>query len=100
MAFIRQSKDKPFFLYLPHSAPHFRLYASKTFRGTSKQGLRGDMIQEIDWSCGEILKTIKQLGLDDNTLVIFTSDNGQAGVAALWAWLLARARLASPGWRT
>ncbi len=82
VAFIRQSKDKPFFLYLPHSAPHFPLYASKTFRGTSKQGLRGDMIQEIDWSCGEILMTIKQLGLDDNTLVIFTSDNGQAGVAA------------------
>jgi arylsulfatase A-like enzyme len=82
VTFIRESKDKPFFLYLPHGAPHYPLYASKAFRGTSKQGLRGDMIQEIDWSCGEILKTIKELGLDDNTLVIFTSDNGQAGVAA------------------
>jgi len=80
--FIREQKDKPFFLYLPHSAPHYPLYASKEFRGTSKQGLRGDMIEEIDWSCGEILKTIKELGLDENTLVIFTSDNGQAGVAA------------------
>ena len=80
--FIRESKDKPFFLYLPHSAPHTPLYASETFRGTSRQGLRGDMIQEIDWSCGEILKTIKELGLDEKTLVVFTSDNGQAGVAA------------------
>jgi arylsulfatase A len=80
--FIRQRKDKPFFLYLPHSAPHTPLYASKKFRGTSSQGLRGDMIQEIDWSCGEILKTIKELGLDEKTLVVFTSDNGQADVAA------------------
>jgi arylsulfatase A len=80
--FIRESNDKPFFLYLPHSAPHFPLYASEKFRGKSKQGLRGDMIEEIDWSCGEILKTIKELGLDEKTLVIFTSDNGQAGVAA------------------
>jgi arylsulfatase A len=80
--FIRERKDKPFFLYLPHSAPHTPLYASKKFRGTSRQGLRGDMIQEIDWSCGEILKTIKELGLDETTLVIFTSDNGQSGVAA------------------
>jgi len=80
--FIHESKDKPFFLYLPHSAPHIPFYASKKFRGTSKQGLRGDMIQEIDWSCGEILKTIKELGLDEKTLVVFTSDNGQADVAA------------------
>jgi arylsulfatase A len=74
--FIDKNKDKPFFLYVPHSMPHVPLYVSGKFKGSSKQGLYGDVIQEIDWSVGEILKAIKRNGLDENTLVIFTSDNG------------------------
>jgi arylsulfatase A-like enzyme len=61
---------------------HFPLAASENFKGKSKQGLIGDTIEEIDWSVGEILTTIKELGIDDKTLVIFTSDNGPAGRAA------------------
>ncbi len=74
--FIKKNKNKPFFLYLPHSMPHVPINASPAFRGKSKQGLYGDVIQEIDASVGRILKTIKENGLDNNTLVIFTSDNG------------------------
>lgn len=74
--FIRQNKDQPFFLYVPHSLPHVPLHVSDKFRGRSKRGLYGDVISEIDWSVGEILKTLKQLGLDQETLVLFTSDNG------------------------
>lgn len=74
--FIEKNKDQPFFLYLPHSMPHVPLYVSDKFRGNSEQGLYGDVIEEIDWSTGEILKALKKNGLDDNTLVIFTSDNG------------------------
>ncbi|MBC7856762.1 MAG: sulfatase, partial [Pirellulaceae bacterium] len=74
--FIAQNKAKPFFLYLPHSMPHVPLHVSEKFKGKSKQGLYGDVIMEIDWSVGEILKTLRQHKLDDNTLVIFTSDNG------------------------
>ena len=74
--FIKENKNKPFFLYLPHTMPHVPLFASEKFRGKSKRGLYGDVIEEIDWSVGEILKTLKRLDLDDNTLVIFTSDNG------------------------
>lgn len=74
--FIKTSRDKPFFLYLPHSMPHIPLYASEDFKDKSKRGLYGDVIEEIDWSTGEILKTLKKLGIDDNTLVIYTSDNG------------------------
>ena len=80
--FIRKSKDKPFFLYLPHSAPHHPFFASEKFVGKSEAGLYGDMIQEVDWSTGRILDTLKELGLDDHTIVIFTSDNGQAGEAS------------------
>jgi arylsulfatase A-like enzyme len=76
IAFIKKNKNKPFFLYLPHSMPHVPINASPAFRGKSKQGLYGDVIQEIDASVGRILKTIKENGLDNNTLVIFTSDNG------------------------
>lgn len=75
-AFIKKNKNKPFFLYLPHSMPHVPINASPAFRGKSKQGLYGDVIQEIDASVGRILKTIKENGLDNNTIVIFTSDNG------------------------
>lgn len=76
LRFIRENRDKPFFLYLPHTMPHIPLAASDEFRGKSKRGLYGDVIEEIDWSTGEILRTLKELNLDENTLVIFTSDNG------------------------
>jgi arylsulfatase len=74
--FIQKNKNNPFFLYLPHSMPHVPISASPRFKGKSKQGLYGDVIMEIDWSVGEILKSLKDNGLDKNTLVIFTSDNG------------------------
>ncbi len=74
--FIVENKGNPFFLYLAHSMPHIPLYASKDFAGKTERGLFGDVIEEIDWSVGEILKTLKAQGLDKNTLVIFTSDNG------------------------
>ena len=74
--FIEQNKDVPFFLYVPHPQPHVPLYASDNFKGKSKRGLYGDVIMEIDWSVGEILKTLEKQGLEDNTMVIFTSDNG------------------------
>ena len=76
VSFIQENKDNPFFLYVPHSMPHVPLFASKEFKGKSPRGLYGDVIEEIDWSVGEILKTLKESGLDDNTLVVFTSDNG------------------------
>ena len=74
--FIAASKKKPFFLYLAHSLPHVPLFASPEFRGKSVRGLYGDVIEEIDWSVGQILSTLKTEGLDKNTYVIFTSDNG------------------------
>lgn len=74
--FIQQNKDKPFFLYLAHSLPHVPLFASKEFEGTSKRGLYGDVVEEIDFGVGQIIETLKETGLDKNTLVIFTSDNG------------------------
>lgn len=77
-AFIRANKEKPFFLYLAHAMPHVPLYASEKFKGTTERGLYGDVIEELDWSVGEILKTLRETGLDKNTLVIFTSDNGAA----------------------
>jgi arylsulfatase A len=74
--FITESKDKPFFLYLPHNMPHLPLHASEDFVGKSQRGKYGDAVQELDWSTGEILRTLKELELDQNTLVIFLSDNG------------------------
>ncbi len=74
--FIRRNKDHPFFLYLPHSMPHVPLYVSDKFKGKSSRGIYGDVISEIDWSVGQILETLKELKIDKNTLVIFTSDNG------------------------
>ena len=74
--FIEQNKNKPFFLYLAHSMPHVPLFVSDKFKGKSEQGLYGDVMMEIDWSVGEILKTLEKNGIDKNTLVIFTSDNG------------------------
>lgn len=66
----------PFFIYLAHNMPHLPLYASEAFVGKSKRGLYGDVVQELDWSTGEILKALERLGLEKETLVIFTSDNG------------------------
>jgi len=74
--FIEENKDRPFFLYLPHSMPHVPLHVSDKFKGKSKQGMYGDVIMEIDWSVGQILSTLKRLGIDKKTLVIFSSDNG------------------------
>lgn len=76
VSFIEKHKDQPFFLYLAHNAPHVPLYVSDKFRGKTERGLYGDICEEIDWSVGEVLKTIQRLGLDDRTLVIFFSDNG------------------------
>jgi len=74
--FIKENKDKPFFLYLAHTMPHTPLYASDKFKGKSRRNLYGDVVQELDWSAGEIIKTLIELNLDKETLVIFTSDNG------------------------
>ena len=74
--FIEKNEDKPFFLYLPHTMPHIPLFASKNFKGKSERGPYGDTIEEIDWSVGEIMKTLRENNLDENTLVIYTSDNG------------------------
>jgi len=74
--FIERNHERPFFFYLAHSMPHVPLHVSDKFKGKSKQGLYGDVIMEIDWSVGEVMKALKQYQLEDNTLVIFTSDNG------------------------
>lgn len=74
--FIRESKDKPFFLYLPHSFPHVPLFASSEFRGKSPRGRYGDVVEELDASVGRVLQTLRDEGLAENTLVVFTSDNG------------------------
>lgn len=76
IAFIKKNKNKPFFLYLAHSMPHVPLAVSDKFKGKSEQGLYGDVMMEIDWSIGQILNTLKELGLEENTLVVLTSDNG------------------------
>lgn len=74
--FIRQNRKNPFFLYLAHSLPHVPLFASKDFKGRSERGFYGDVIEEIDWSVGQILAALKKEKLDKKTVVIFTSDNG------------------------
>jgi arylsulfatase A len=74
--FIEQNKERPFFVYVPHSMVHVPLYVSDKFRGKSGAGLFGDVMMEVDWSVGQILDCLKRNDLDDNTLVIFTSDNG------------------------
>jgi len=74
--FIQQNRKKPFFLYLSHSMPHVPLFRSKEFENRSLRGIYGDVIEELDWSVGQILSALKQNGLDDNTMVVFTSDNG------------------------
>ena len=74
--FIKKNKNNPFFLYLAHSMPHVPLAASPKFKGKSGAGLFGDVMEEIDWSVGEIMKALEANGLTKNTIVIFTSDNG------------------------
>ncbi len=75
-AFIRAHAKEPFFLYFAHSMPHVPLGVSDKFRGKSEQGKYGDVVMELDWSVGEVLRTLKECGVDGNTLVVFTSDNG------------------------
>lgn len=74
--FIDEPKDKPFFLYMAHSYPHIPIHASNKFRGKSPLGLYGDVVQEIDWSVGEVMRSLKKNGLEEKTLVLFTSDHG------------------------
>ncbi len=74
--YIEHAGKKPFFLYLAHSMPHVPLAVSDKFKGKSRQGLYGDVMMEIDWSIGEVVKALEKKGLDKNTLIIFTSDNG------------------------
>ncbi len=74
--YIEQNQDQPFFLYLAHNMPHIPVGASENFKGKSEYGPYGDTIEEIDWSTGQILDKLKELGIDDNTLIVYTSDNG------------------------
>jgi arylsulfatase A len=73
---IRKFRDEPFFIYLAHSMPHVPLFRSEAFKNTSLAGIYGDVIEEIDWSVGRILETLHEEGIAENTLVLFTSDNG------------------------
>lgn len=75
---IKNRGSKPFFIYLAHTMPHQPLHVSAKFRGKSKKGLYGDVIEELDWSAGQIIKTLKEEGIYRNTVFIFTSDNGSA----------------------
>lgn len=74
--FIDEHKDEPFFVYLAHSMPHVPLFRSPEFEGVSRRGYFGDVIEEIDWSVGQVLQKLRDTGLDENTLVVFCSDNG------------------------
>lgn len=87
--FIREQKDTPFFLYLPHTFPHVPLFASKEMAGESPRGLYGDVVEELDWSVGRILECLREEKLEGNTLVCFTSDNGP--------WLIQRLAGGSAG---
>lgn len=74
--FIKDNKDKPFFCYVPFNMPHVPLAATKSFKGKSRNGLYGDVIMELDWAVGQIVKTVDDLGLGENTIICFSSDNG------------------------
>ncbi|MCB0688975.1 MAG: sulfatase-like hydrolase/transferase, partial [Saprospiraceae bacterium] len=87
--FIDQNKDGRFFLYMAHNFPHVPLFASEDFEGKSSRGLYGDVVEELDWSVGQIMDKIRSLGLSENTLVFFTSDNGP--------WLVKKAEGGSAG---
>ena len=79
--FIEENRDRPFFLYFPHTFPHNPQYASEDFEGRSPHGLFADTVEELDWSAGEVLAALRRLDLDEQTLVVFTSDNGPTGGA-------------------
>ncbi len=79
--FIDENKARPFFLYMPHTFPHTPLFASERFKGRSPRGIYGDVLAELDWSVGEVLKALKDRSIADDTLVFFTSDNGP------WTWM-------------
>ena len=89
VAFIREHAEEPFFLYLAHSMPHTPLFRSAAFAGHSKAGLYGDVIEEIDWSVGQVMQTLEEEGIAEHTLVFFTSDNGP--------WLIFRTHGGSAG---
>lgn len=89
LRFIAAQRDRPFFLYLAHTMPHTPLFASPEFKGRSRRGIYGDVIEEIDWSTGEILGALRRAGLAENTFVFFTSDNGP--------WLIEGAQGGSAG---
>ncbi len=76
VTFIREQKDKPFFLYFAHTFPHVPLFASPTFKGKSRAGIYGDAVEELDGSVGQVLDTLRREGIAERTLVVFTSDNG------------------------
>lgn len=76
IAFIKANRAKPFFLYFPHTFPHVPLFASEAFKGKSRRGLFGDTVEEVDWSVGQVVNALREQGLERNTLVFFTSDNG------------------------
>lgn len=76
VSFIERNREGPFFLYLAHSMVHIPLGVSASFRGRSEEGLYGDVMMEVDWSVGEVLRALKDNGIEKNTLIIFTSDNG------------------------
>ncbi len=76
VGFIRREKDRPFFLYLPHNAVHTPIHPGKAFQGKSGNGRFGDWVEEVDWSVGRVLDTLRELKLEEKTLVVFTSDNG------------------------
>src|SRR5690606_21976682 len=76
VTFIEAHRDEPFFLYLPNPQPHVPLFVSQEYAGTSGSGLLGDVIGELDWQVGQILDSLKSHGIDEQTCVVFTSDNG------------------------
>ncbi|MES2692843.1 MAG: sulfatase-like hydrolase/transferase, partial [Verrucomicrobiota bacterium] len=76
VAFIKEKRAQPFFIYFAHTMPHVPLFASKEFKGKSLRGIYGDTVEEVDWSVGQVLEALRSNGVAENTLVIFTSDNG------------------------
>jgi arylsulfatase A-like enzyme len=82
VAYIRENKDRPFFLYLPHTAVHVPLHPGSAFRGKSKYGTYGDWVEELDDSVGQVLSAVRDAGIDARTMVLFTSDNGAPRVGS------------------
>ena len=74
--FIKTHQDRPFFLYIAHTFPHVPLFASESFRGRSRAGIYGDVVEELDWSVGQVLQSLRDAGVERQTMVVFSSDNG------------------------